>query len=363
MRPLPFALALLLAAAGPLGAVDVTGSLHAGGGVFDPENRQGSFFGQGRLLIRSRPIRMGSLTAFLAAEGHLIRTSESNLPSVPPGWPETGSENLLSLERASGGEPGDRDRALLRVTRAYLRWAPGALELSAGRRDFNWGTSRVFRPVDWFHPLPVLAVFRDHPPGSDTAAALLHFGEAAAAEGAVRWLKGGKSEAVLRYTQGGLGTFVAPSAAFSEDGTQWGLETSATLKGIQLRFEGAARKAKEGPDFSEWVAGFTLSGEETRYHVEVLRDGGGRTLGEWSTGRTRTAYAALAAEMGEEPQRLDVAVLRSFDGGRTLFWPRFLWRLSEGWSVDLQMHWMLGRSEGPLARRLTQLWAMGVFEI
>lgn len=330
-----------------------------GAGAFDPENRNGSLYGQSRLWVYSEPLKPADSAAFyFSAEAHVLRAGEEHLLDIPPGWLFTGKD-FLSLEREIEAQPGDRDRALFRVLEAYGKISEGNWEISLGRRRFDRGVGRFFKPTDFFYPLHPLSIFTEGLPGIDGAFGYLRLSEWHSLEGGVRLLEQGRSERWVRILQKSIG--LQGEGAFQTFFGGWraGGNLQGTFRFLQGRVEALRHHLAQEDDFWEVLAGLTGASEETLYHLEVFFDRGGRIFGPFSSASfEKEAYAMAGMETGPSEQRLFVALIRSFAGGRTLLQPRFKWTLTDTWSLDLGMHWILGNSDvGPLSLLRTQVWS------
>ncbi len=84
-------------------------------------------------------------------------------------WPLYPQANALKLETDNIATSGGNDLYNLQADRAYLHWASGPLEMTAGLFKPNWGSSYFYRPTDYFFPLSPLQWDRDEPLASEGA--------------------------------------------------------------------------------------------------------------------------------------------------------------------------------------------------
>ena len=236
------------------------------------------------------------------------------------------------------------------IDRAYLKWTEGSLEVKAGLQNFDWGSSYLYRPTDYFFPLLPLAWQRDEPLGSEALDASCFLFDFLSVEGAARWLDGGKTEGVLRLVDKGIGIGVSPSFAFLTGKNGAGLELSGTFPDFQARLEGVDWLYPDGSSQLEWVAGLSTVKDQTTYNLEFFRDGSGQVLGPLSDAYTPSGY--FFASVGKKlPSKWGAfaGILKSVDGGPAVFWIKADVALGGQWTLGYQAWLPAGEANGPLS--------------
>ena len=162
-----------------------------------------------RLLLKNEDDLSPDLLFSFAGEAGAQAAGSDLVPS----WPIYPRNNVLRLQ--TDNLSGDNGTLYtLQLDRAFLKWTKGSLEVKAGLQSFDWGSSYLYRPTDYFFPMPPMAWQRDEPLGSEALDASCFLFDFLSVEGAARWLEGGNAEGVLRLINKGIGIGVSPSFAF-----------------------------------------------------------------------------------------------------------------------------------------------------
>ncbi|HUO58730.1 MAG TPA: hypothetical protein VMV05_11200 [bacterium] len=299
-----------------------------------------------RLLIEGQPDLLQDFSLGFAGEA---RWQASGSP-VQPGWPLFPLENAVKLETDNLSTYDGGDLYSLRLSRAFLHFTTGRMEVTAGLAKPAWGSSFFYSPTDYFFPLNPLAWERDQPLGSEGADAMLFLFDDLSLEGATRWLQGGQEEGVVRLVDKGIGITVTPSLAWMNGRSGAGLELVGTFPTLQVRVEGVDWIYPDGHALANWTIGLSTSHEDVKYTAEVLRDGTGEILGAYSTEASQATYVFISTEGSFFGKwRAAPALVAPLEGGPILFWPRVEYQLEAGWVVGFQAQCLLGNWSGPLA--------------
>lgn len=270
-------------------------------------------------------------------------------PSAPIAWPLYPQNNYLRLEGDNAATSGGTDFYGIEMDRAYLRWASGPLDVTAGLFKPQWGSSYFYRPTDYFFPLSPLQWEGPEALGSEGLDASLFLFDDLSLEGATRVLEGGATEGVLRLVNKGIGLTVTPSAAWMTGRNAFGLELVGTLPDIQIRLEGTDWLYTGQRTAANWIVGFSTSHEGIKYTAEVLRDETGDILGAYSDVAAQATYVFMSAEGTFFSRwKASPALIVPLEGGPFLFWPKAAWDFAPQWEIDFQGQVLLGNWKGPL---------------
>jgi len=326
--------------------LEFSGKLSAEAGGFQLPGGGIQPFQYSRLLLECREDFDASLSLDLGGEADWQTSA-----GLPPAWPVYPEQNLLSLGTQDVTDSGGTNDLNFRLNRAFLKWVSGPLEVTAGLQAFSWGSASFFRPTDYFFPLPPLVWTRDHPLGSEALNASCFLFDDLSVEGTARWLQGGDTEWVTRLVEKGIALKIVPSFARTRDRDGLGLETTVTFPDLQARLEGVkwfypATSPVRVP-LSPWegVAGLSMVKEGSTYKVEVCWDGTGEALGASST-----AYLFVSVER-DFPGKwaMEPALVKGFEGGPFLFWPKVTWDFSPSWAASFQGQFPFGGGSGTLS--------------
>jgi hypothetical protein len=249
---------------------------------------------------------------------------------------------------------------MARLQKAFLKYARGRWEFTAGRAPFSWGDSKFFRPTSVFRTERPLEAFQDPIVGSDGFDAQWALAANTSIEGAIRVLKNGKCEWVARLENRGIGVMGTPLYARREHADGFGAEVAATFKKFQLRAEGVSWKTfHEDGRRLELMAGFSTVVREFPVNVEFLRDGAGEALGE--AVQRANADQNYVTVMVETPRfyrvRWNPTVAKSLSEGRWMVRPGFVAELSRHLNLGVDGQWFLGKTEGSLCGVPSMMWA------
>ncbi len=271
---------------------------------------------------------------------------------TPPGstaWPLYPQTNALRLEADNAAASKGNDFYGVEMDRAYLHWASGPLDVTAGLFKPSWGSARFYRPTDYFFPLPPLQWERAEPLASEGLDASCYLFDDLSLEGAARWLAGGDTEGVVRLVNKGIGLTVVPSAAWLTGRNAFGLELAGTFPTFQVRLEGTDWLYPGQRTAADWVAGISTSHLGVEYTAEVLRDATGEILGSYSDVEGQATYVFLKAEGGVlDRWKASPAMVVPMEGGPFLFWPQLEWEFTSQWELGFQAQMLLGDWKGPL---------------
>jgi hypothetical protein len=242
------------------------------------------------------------------------------------------------------------------LSRALMHYASGRLDVILGLQEFNWGSSRFWRPTCFFNPLPPLTWMRDLPLGSEGVDASCFLFDYLSLEVGARWLGGETFEGVIRLVNRGIGITVTPSFATLTGRNGLGLEMVGTFPDLKAWLEGVDWLYSGGISAVDWVAGLSTVHEGATYTLEVLRDESGIMLGGFSDITTRATYISPSYEKNfPGGWRLTGTLAFALEGGPILFWPKGSWNFSPPWEWGLQAHILAGPNQGPLALAPTRL--------
>ncbi len=324
------------------------GSLFSGeasveAGLYSPSTT--GTYGLSRLLLKNEDDLDSDLLLSFAGEADAQATGSD----LSPSWPVYPQTNALRLQ--TDNLPGtDGTLYSLQLDRAFIKWTTGPLEVKAGLQDFDWGSSYLYRPTDYFFPVPPLVWQRDEPLGSEALDASCFLFEFLTAEGAVRFLDSGRAEGVIRLVNKGIGIGVSPSFAFLSNRNGAGLELSGTFPDFQARLEGVNWFYSDGTTRLEWVAGLSTVKNQTTFNLEFYKDASGQVLGGFSNGYTSASYFFASVEK-RFPAKWGAfaGLLKSVDGGPALFWIKAEVDLDPNLGLSYQAWLPIGAEDGPLA--------------
>ncbi len=331
---------------------DLSAKLSLEAGILEPPAEASGLYQFSRLLLESHNDLQPSLALVLSGE---LGWQSSNAASAPP-WLVYPTQNLLNLEADNLATSGGLENLSARLSRAYLQWVSGRLQVNAGLQSFDWGTSSLYRPTDYFFPLAPLAWVADQPLGSEGVEADCFLFDFLSAEGAVRWLQGGEKEWVARLVNKGIGIGVSPSFARMSGRDGLGVELSGTFPEFQARLEAVDWFYHGGPALLEWVAGLSTVQDKTHYTLEAFQDGTGSVLGGFSN-KSRNAFY-LFASVGKDfssKWKVSAALVKSPEGGPLLIWPKASWVFADSEELTLQCQVPLLVDPGPLDLATTRL--------
>jgi len=329
-----------------------SGKISGEGGAFQVPGGSAQVYQYSRLLLQSHSDFTSSFSLDLAGEAHWQTSSGV----FPPAWPLTLERSWVEVEADNRSDSNGDEFQSLRLSRAYLKWVSGSLEASAGLQNFNWGSSHFYQPTNYFYPLAPLGWERDQPLGSEAVDASCFLLDDLTLEGAVRWLEGGADEWVLRLVNKGIGITATPSFARLQGRNGMGLELSGTFPDFQLRVEGVdwlypSTSSGQAPSAQlEWVLGISTFRKGVGYTLEIFRDETGRILGDASAGLTNATYLFTSMEKTfSDGWKVSPALVKGFEGGPLIFWPKVSWDFSQGWEASCQGQFRIGTVPGPLA--------------
>jgi hypothetical protein len=204
-----------------------------------------------------------------------------------------------------------------------------------------------------------LETFGDPVVGSDGVDLSYAVGANTNLEGAVRFMRGGRAEFVVRVENRGIGVSGTPLFAKREGEDGLGAELSATLKHFQWRLEGMGWH-EEGASGRrmEFVTGIYGAFQKFPVGVEFVRDGTGRLLGAGvDTPDKGDNYISMFAETPNIYRfRCSPSLLKSVQGGRWMARPTLTYEFSKRFQMGLDGRWVIGSASGPLAAVPTQWW-------
>jgi hypothetical protein len=275
---------------------------------------------------------------------------------MAPSWPVYFRENGVNLEADLWPCPENKSHLSLRLSRASVHYASGRLDVILGLQEFNWGSSRFWRPTCFFNPLPPLAWMRDRPLGSEGVDASCFLFDYLSLEAGARWLGGNTFEEVFRLVNRGIGITVTPSFALLTGRNGLGLELVGTFPDLKAWLEGVDWLYPDGSSAVEFVAGLSTVHEGATYTLEVIRDAAGNALGGFSDVASQAIYVSPSYE-NDFPGgwHLTGALAFALEGGPMLFWPQGSWDFSPSWEWGFQAHILTGPYRGPLALAPTRL--------
>jgi hypothetical protein len=339
----------MMLAWGKTGAAEVpvfSGTLSEEAGLFQGSEGSLPAYQYSRLLLQSRNDFTSSLSLDLAGEAHWQTSAQPLFPS----WPVDSVRNLVNLEADHAGSPNGIEQASLRLSRAFVKWVSGRLEVSAGLQNFNWGSSHFYQPTNYFYPLAPLTWEKDLPLGSEAVDASCFLFDDLSLEGATRWLEGGAEEWVWRLVNKGIGITATPSFAVLNGRDGLGLELSGTFPDFQLRVEGVDWLYPNGTAQTEWVLGFSTVRKGIAYTLEMFRDETGSVLGADNPGMGGATYLFTSMEKSFEGEwKITPGLLKGIEGGPFMFWPKVSWGFSPPWVLAFQGQLRIGTVPGPLA--------------
>ena len=268
---------------------------------------------------------------------------------IPFPWSKPPVENAVKHNTGNEDQYNGGDLYFLSLDRAFLHWASGRAEITAGLFKPEWGSSSFYRPTDYFFPLDPLAWERNDAPGSEGLESTFFLFDDLSLEGAARWLEGWNGEGVVRLVDKGIGLTVTPSLAWMTGRNGAGLELVGTFPMLQVRFEGVDWLFADGHAVAAWNLGISTSHEGIKYTAEVLRDGTGEILGRNSSDNLPGTYAFISIEgsLFEKCKTLP-SIVAPLEGGPFLFWPQVTCQLEEAWTISAQAQCLLGKWRGPL---------------
>ena len=333
------------------GEGNFTGKVSFESGLHQGPGQNLSLYQYSRLLIESRNDILPSLTLGLSAEGDWQASSTA----LDRSWPVYPTRNIVNAGADNQADDDGTNSYSLRLSRAFLTWAAGPLEVNAGLRAFDWGSAYFYRPTNYFYPLSPLAWICDQPLGSDVLQASCFLFDFLSAETAVRWLQGGNSEWVARLVNKGIGITVSPSFAMLSGRNGLGLELDGTFPDFQARAEGVDWLYPDGSVQLDWIAGLSTVRDHTTYNLEVFRDGSGQALGFFSNDSFQATYLFASVEKDFHGEwEVFSGLVKALEGGPLMFWPKVSWRFSPSWELGLQGQFMMGSASGPLALNQTR---------
>jgi len=325
----------------------LSGRISAEGGSFQSSGSGLAAYQYSRLSLETHQDVIQGLSFGLEGEGSW---QSSGIP-MPPTQADNGAENLIKLE--SNNYPSDEDDGTdllsLQLEQAYLHFASGPLDLTAGLFKPNWGSSYFYRPTDYFFPLAPLQWKGEEANGSEGLDASCFLFDDLSLEGAARWLEGGSAEGVLKVVDKGIGITVTPSLAWMTGRNGLGLELVGTFPTFQTRFEAVDWLYADNHIAVNWTLGLSTSNEGVKYTAEVLRDETGEILGGYTDQAPPATYVFISAE-GKffEKWKASPAMVLPLEGGPFLFWPKVSWIFEPHWELGFQAQMLLGNWKGPL---------------
>jgi hypothetical protein len=273
-----------------------------------------------------------------------------------PSWPVYFQKNGAELETEPWSDSDGKNLLSLRLSRASVSYASGRLDMTLGLQEFNWGSSRFWRPTCFFNPLPPLAWMRDLPLASEGLDATCYLFDYLSLEAGARWLDGGTFEEVVRLVNRGIGITVTPSFARLTGRNALGLELVGTFPDLKAWLEGVDWLYPGGSSSVEWVAGLSTVHDGATYTLEVIRDETGGVLGNFSSVASRGTYISPYFERKfPGGWNLTGALAFALEGGPLLFWPKGSWDFSPSWEWGFQAQVLAGPSQGPLCLIPTRL--------
>lgn len=300
-----------------------------------------------RVLVQSHNDLSSVLSLGLAGEG-----AWQAGPGLVPSWPLYPVENAVDLEVNNFTNLSKGDLLSLRLSRAFLHFSEGPIDLTAGLQKPEWGMSRSYRPTDYFFPLNPLTLTRDQPLGSEGLDLSCFLFDDLSLEGAARFLSGGVMEETLRLVNKGIGLTFTPSFAWMDGRNGFGLEVAGTFPQFQVRLEAVDWLYPDGHAAVNWNAGLSTVRDGVKYSAEVLRDETGEILGVDSNRRALGTYVFISIEgtfWGE--WKAMPSLVTPLEGGPFLFWPKATWDFSPSWQGNFEAQLLLGNWPGLLALR------------
>ena len=338
---------LLLCAGAALAAESngFSGNLGLETGGIQPPTGTVQTYSYYRILLKDAGDLDSDLSFTLAGEAAL-QTFE---PAAQVSWPLYPQDNALKLEANNLTTAGGNDLYNLRLDRAFLHWASGPLDVTAGLFKPSWGASCFDCPTDYFFGLSPLQWQRDEALASEGLDATCFLFEDLSLEGAARFLAGGNVEGVLKLLEKGIGISLSPSLAWMTGRNGVGLEAVGTFPTVQVRLEGVDWLYPDGHTAVNWEAGLTTTHEGVKYTAEVMGDGTGEVLGSYSAETTQATYVFLSAD-GKffEQWKATPALVAPLEGGPLLLWPKLAWTFNPQWELGFQAQVLLGNWKGPL---------------
>ena len=324
---------------------DFSGKLSLESGGLQPPSAEVQTYSYYHLFLQNQGDLGQELSYCLAGEANW----QTFTPSAPIAWPLYPRANTLRLEANNIATPHGNDYYGVEADRAYLRWASGPLEVTAGLFKPQWGSSLFFRPTDYFFPLMPLQWQGGEALGSEGLDASFFLFDDLSLEGAMRVLEGSATEGVIRLVNKEIGLTIVPSAAWMTGRNAFGLEVVGTLPSLQIRLEGTDWLYADQHTAANWTVGFSTTHEGVKYSAEILRDDSGDALGGYSDLSAQATYVFVSAEGTFFTQwKASPALVVPVEGGPFLFWPKVSWEFAPQWSLNVQGQILLGNWKGPL---------------
>ncbi len=319
-----------------------SGEISVEPGIFQGSDCQTGVYQFSRFELESHQDLITSLS--YGFEGQAEWQTSSILMNPPDH--DFGVENILPFEvkDENGGFFS------MELYQASLKFAQGPVEFTAGLFKPSWGSSRFYKPTDYFYPLQPLQWNMEIFQGSEGLDAKSFLFDDLSLEGAVRWLEDWNSEWVLKLVNKGIGITATPSFARLLNKNAMGLELSGTFPDFQLRAEGVDWFFNDGSAKAEWTIGISTVRKSIAYTLEILRDETGTILGGVSAGAPNATYLYTSMEKTFQGDwKISPALVKGFEGGPFLFWPKASWGFAPSWELELQGQVKLGTVPGPLS--------------
>lgn len=322
-----------------------SGQLSLESGGIQPPSNEVETYSYYHLFLENQGDLSQDFSFCLAGEANW----QTYTPGAPIAWPLYPQSNYLRLEADNIATPHGNDYYGVEADRAYLRWASGPLEVTAGLFKPEWGSSFFYRPTDYFFPLSPLQWQGSEALGSEGLDASFFLFDDLSLEGAARVLEGSAAEGVLRLVNKGIGLTVTPSAAWMTGRNAFGLEVMGTFPTLQIRLEGTDWLYVDQHTAANWTVGFSTSHEGIKYTAEILRDETGDILGAYSDAASQATYVFVSAEGSFfNFWKAAPALVVPLEGGPFLFWPKVSWGFAPQWDLNFQGQILLGNWKGPL---------------
>ncbi|MGH7740262.1 MAG: hypothetical protein ACREL1_08970 [bacterium] len=313
---------------------------------FQAPKSSASYFQATRLLLDRQDEILDGLTFNWG--GEFLWLAGENAPKPP--WPDSGKPNWIPVEWDHFNGNDGVDDASLRFSRLSLKENVDGFQAVAGLQAFDWGSGRFDRPTNYFNPLSPLAMMRQEPMGSEAVDLSQFLFDDLSVEAAGRLLAGGAAEWVLRLPDRGIGFWVVPSFAHLMDRQGVGLEGAATFPVFQARLEAVRWTENSDPAAFEVEMGLSTRWQDSDLCLEWLRDSTGEALGGFSTGNPTADYFYFSLRRAlDQNWTLAPALVKSWNGGPFLFWPRVVLDFHRGWQFSLEGQVAFAFQEGPLA--------------
>lgn len=322
-----------------------SGKLSLESGGLQPPSSEVQTYSYYHLFLQNQGDLNPEISYCLAGEANW----QTYTPTAPIAWPLYPQSNYLRLETNNIPTPHGNDYYGVEADRAYLRWASGPLDVTAGLFKPQWGSSFFYRPTDYFFPLMPLQWQGSEALGSEGLDASYFLFDDLSLEGAVRVLEGSATEGVVRLVNKEIGLTIVPSAAWMTGRNAFGLEVVGTLPSLQIRLEGTDWLYADQHTAANWTAGFSTTHEGIQYSAEILRDETGDILGGYSDVTSQGTYVFVSTEGAFLTQwKASPALVVPLEGGPFLFWPKVSWEFAPQWTLDFQGQILLGNWRGPL---------------